>query len=90
MRGIHRGERGRNRADLAFTGWFGPIGVAALFYGLLARRHTGDDRYWVVAILLVTASVAAHGMTAGLFTLLYGRVAPAASQAEGDSSTEQG
>lgn len=59
--------------DALFVGWFGPIGVAAVFYATLAVRHTGDRRVWVVASLLVAGSVVAHGATATPLTLGFGR-----------------
>lgn len=59
--------------DVLFAGWFGPIGVAALFYAVLAVRHTGEERIWAVATLAICASVLVHGVTASPFTKLYAR-----------------
>lgn len=36
----------RRRDDAWFVGWFGPIGVAALYYAAVAVDRTGDDRIW--------------------------------------------
>lgn len=59
------------RRDALFAGWFGPIGVAALFYAVLAVRETGDERIWALATLAICASVLVHGVTASPFTRLY-------------------
>jgi len=58
--------------DRLFIGWFGPIGVAAVFYALLAVRETGEPIVWSVTTLLVTASILVHGGTASAITRLYG------------------
>lgn len=54
---------GLGRPDVLFLGWFGPLGVAALYYGLLAQERTGDAQHWHVASALVLLSVVAHGVT---------------------------
>ena len=64
----------RGPADALFGGWFGPVGVAALFYATLAVRETGLAVVWEAASLVVFASVALHGVTATPFTGLLGRV----------------
>lgn len=69
------------RRDALFAGWFGPIGVAALFYAMLAVRHAGDERLWPLASLAICASVVVHGMTGAPFTLLYARRAGAGNGA---------
>lgn len=57
-----------------FVGWFGPIGVAALFYATLAVRETGIETVWVLASLVVAGSVLVHGATATVLTFRYGRL----------------
>lgn len=59
------------RADLLFMGWFGPIGVAAIFYAMLALRKAGVGVAWDVASLAICASIVVHGFTAIPFTKLY-------------------
>lgn len=54
-----------------FCGWFGPIGVAAIFYATLMVRETGDDSLWTYASFLVFASVWVHGLTAAPWTKAY-------------------
>ncbi len=61
------------RATL-FVGWFGPIGIAAVYYALLATKQTGNDTIWVVGSLVVVSSVLAHGITSTPATHLYGDV----------------
>ncbi|WP_200900283.1 cation:proton antiporter domain-containing protein [Rubrobacter aplysinae] len=63
----------RDRKDVLFFGWFGPIGVAALFYATLALRETGVEEAWTVGSLLITASIVVHGVSAAPLTRLYGR-----------------
>lgn len=59
--------------DTLFLGWFGPLGIAALFYAGLALRQGGPPEVWTVTSGLVCASVVIHGLTAMPLTRLYGR-----------------
>ena len=61
--------------DALFLGWFGPIGVAALFYANLAVRESGAEEAWVVGSLVICASILVHGLSATPLTRLYGRLA---------------
>jgi sodium/hydrogen antiporter len=63
--------------DVLFLGWFGPVGVAALYYATLSVHEAGAEQVWVVGSLAISASVLAHGLTAGPLTRLYGRQARA-------------
>jgi NhaP-type Na+/H+ or K+/H+ antiporter len=56
-----------------FIGWFGPIGVSAIFYAMLAVQRTGEEMLWIVASLIVFASIVIHGITATPLTRYYGR-----------------
>ncbi|WP_027328437.1 cation:proton antiporter [Marinimicrobium agarilyticum] len=60
--------------DGAFAGWFGPIGVAAVYYAALASHETDVPELWPVVSLLVSASVLVHGLTAVPFSHLYRRL----------------
>lgn len=62
----------RGWSDILFLGWFGPVGVAALFYAALSVRETGLEDVWVVGSLVICASVLVHGVTAAPLTRLYG------------------
>lgn len=66
-------ERWRDMKVALLAGWFGPIGVSALFYALLIHHKTGDEKAWVAGSLLVAASLFAHGMTAAPVGKAYGR-----------------
>ncbi len=57
--------------DTLFVGWFGPIGIAAVYYALLTLERTGVDTVWIVASLIVAGSVLIHGLTATPATQLY-------------------
>lgn len=60
--------------DALFAGWFGPIGIAALFYASVAHRIIGREIVWAAASLVIASSVLIHGVTATPFTKLYGRL----------------
>ena len=62
-----------NRRDQAYLGWFGPIGIAAVYYVALARGHVHDPMMWHAASALIFASILVHGVTAAPLTRLYGR-----------------
>jgi sodium/hydrogen antiporter len=68
-----------HRRDVLFAGWFGPLGVAAVFYAVHAVEQTGEEIVWTVASLGIFASVVAHGMTAAPFTRRYARRAKTSS-----------
>ena len=59
--------------DAVFVGWFGPLGVSALFFAVHASRATGREEVWIVSTLLMTASIVAHGLTATPMSLLYAK-----------------
>ncbi|KWU46429.1 hypothetical protein RHOSPDRAFT_3541, partial [Rhodotorula sp. JG-1b] len=52
-----------------FTGWFGPIGVSALYYAILARENIPEDRtalhtvIFPVVIFMAMSSTFIHGIT---------------------------
>ncbi|WP_232702116.1 cation:proton antiporter [Halobacterium wangiae] len=62
------------RGASLFVGWFGPIGIAAVFYAVLAAERTGAEVVWVAASLVAASSVLVHGVTAVPATLGYGRL----------------
>ncbi|MEW5856317.1 MAG: cation:proton antiporter [Cyanobacteriota bacterium] len=64
LRGMH---------DALFMGWFGPIGVAAIFYAFLSLRKTGLEDAWVVGSLIICASIFAHGLSAVPLAQIYGK-----------------
>ncbi|MGE0447535.1 MAG: cation:proton antiporter, partial [Vicinamibacterales bacterium] len=60
-------------SDVTYIGWFGPIGIGAIYYAALAWRTSGDPRIWYAASAIITASIVAHGLTAAPLTRLYAR-----------------
>ncbi|MGK7753366.1 MULTISPECIES: cation:proton antiporter domain-containing protein [unclassified Roseovarius] len=61
------------RRDAVFFGWFGPVGVAAIYYALHAEETLHDPRIWAMASAVVAVSVLLHGVTASPGVMLYGR-----------------
>jgi sodium/hydrogen antiporter len=66
----------RSWPDTLFLGWFGPLGIGALYYAAYAFERTGHEEAWVVGTLVICASIIVHGMTATPFSYLYARYAP--------------
>lgn len=64
---------GLQRRDIAFLGWFGPVGVAAIYYALHVLEQTENPAFWHVASLVVFVSIIAHGITSGPGLALYRR-----------------
>jgi sodium/hydrogen antiporter len=61
--------------DAAFVGWFGPIGVSAVFYLVLARHEgVSDERLFAAGTLVIAASTVAHGISALPGRVLYRRI----------------
>lgn len=50
-------------ADVFMIGWFGPIGVAALFYAIKSEEKLHLEETWIIPGLIVFASTIIHGMT---------------------------
>lgn len=69
----------QEKKDAMFMGWFGPMGIAALFYAVLAVHHTGDERIWTVVSLVVFASILVHGITVAPLATRYRRARRAAA-----------
>ncbi|WP_290653763.1 cation:proton antiporter [Aquisalimonas sp.] len=62
------------KRDAWLVGWFGPLGLAALFYATLAMKHTDEGEFiWATTTLLVFTSVLVHGLTASPLAKQYGR-----------------
>jgi NhaP-type Na+/H+ or K+/H+ antiporter len=61
------------RRDASFAAWFGPVGIAAIFYATLAHRLLGNELVWSTVSLVVAGSIVVHGATATPLTKLYGR-----------------
>ncbi|MFH5804503.1 cation:proton antiporter [Alienimonas sp. DA493] len=59
----------KENRDRLFAGWFGPIGVAALYYA--AEYHADLPVLWPAVTLAVAGSTLVHGATAAPFTRRY-------------------
>jgi NhaP-type Na+/H+ or K+/H+ antiporter len=60
--------------DAVFMGWFGPIGVSALFYLTMEAHRLGADPAVLSAgTLVIAASTLAHGVTTAPGLALYAR-----------------
>jgi NhaP-type Na+/H+ or K+/H+ antiporter len=70
-------------AEAAYAGWFGPMGVAAVFYALdgIEMLHKGKlkegegvgttiEDNWLVVTMVVVASTVVHALTSVPVTLL--------------------
>ena len=57
--------------DQLLIGWFGPIGVAALYYAVVALEKTKDESVWVLTSLIVAASTMIHGLSSLAFSKWY-------------------
>ncbi|MGY1724401.1 cation:proton antiporter domain-containing protein [Blastococcus sp. SYSU DS0533] len=81
---------GLGRPDAVHLGWFGPIGVSALFYLTLEseRLPSMDPVVLAAGSLVVAASTAVHGLTATPGRVLYRKVAGQQGQGEGDDEEE--
>lgn len=77
-------------ADAALAGWFGPIGVAAIYYATLAHHEIGSSEPWVVGSLIVAGSVLAYGVTTTVGTHYYGRETGYFQRETGRPSSQQG
>ncbi|MFV0131937.1 cation:proton antiporter [Streptomyces sp. HMX87] len=66
--------------DAVFLGWFGPIGVSALFYLTMEAHRLGADPVVLAAgTLVVAASTVVHGITTSPGLALYRKAADRAS-----------
>lgn len=54
----------RTRDEALFVGWFGPIGVGALYFAAVAHAETRLEIVWTVATLIIAASIVVHDLTA--------------------------
>lgn len=70
---LRRNHQVSGAGDALFLSWFGPIGVAAIFYATLAAREAGSDEAWVVGSMIICASVLIYGVSAAPLTNFYAR-----------------
>lgn len=78
------------RPDALYLGWFGPVGVSALFYLTLeAERLGGDPVVLSAGALVVAVSTIAHGLTTAPGRVLYRR-ATRGTEVTADPDTGRG
>jgi sodium/hydrogen antiporter len=71
-------------ADAIYLGWFGPVGVAALFYLTLEATRIGLPTDVLAAgTMVVVASTVAHGVTAAPGRVVYRRATEGAHETRG-------
>lgn len=75
----------KNIPEALFVGWFGPIGVAAIFYAGFSLRRVGVEEVWLVCSLMICASIVAQGLSATPLTKLYGKYVNKNSQSATES-----
>ncbi len=70
-----RGPLNLGLPDAVYLGWFGPVGVSAVFYLTLEAQELGlPDAVMGAGILIVAASTVAHGLTSSAGPPLYRRL----------------
>lgn len=62
----------KEKRERLFTGWFGPIGVGAIFYAITLsntplKGHQDGAEFITITCFIVMSSVIAHGITVPLF-----------------------
>jgi NhaP-type Na+/H+ or K+/H+ antiporter len=57
-------------SEAVFVGWFGPIGVGALYFAAVAHMETHNTEVWAVATLLIAVTTVLHDFTATPFSQL--------------------
>lgn len=62
----------RGRDEALFLGWFGPIGIAALYYATFSLHQVETQGVWTIGSLIISVSVLAHGISATPLTRFYG------------------
>jgi NhaP-type Na+/H+ or K+/H+ antiporter len=63
----------RRWGEALFVGWFGPVGVGALFFAAVAHKETHNDHIWAVATLLIAVTIIFHDLTATPLSQWLGR-----------------
>lgn len=79
----------RATADRLFLSWYGPIGMAAIFYSMHAYAQ-GHHEVWWFASFVVVSSVVIHGMSATPGTRWYGRQVGGADRQANDDQAPAG
>lgn len=73
-----------NRQDGTFLGWFGPIGIAAIYYAAFVAKEVHEPVIWPAVSAMVFSSILIHGVTAAPFTRFYAQHAGDAPRASAE------
>ena len=65
--------RFRHWSDIFFLGWFGPVGVAALFYTMHVLENTPYREVWPIVSFVIFVSTLIHGLTSLPLSRWYAR-----------------
>lgn len=57
--------------DILILGWFGPIGVAAIFYAMHVLKETPYQQVWIIGSFVIFISTLIHGLTSLPLSKLY-------------------
>lgn len=63
----------KKKRDIWFVGWFGPIGVAALYYATIAHSRLHEPILWSLPLLIIFASTIIHGLTSGPLVKMFSK-----------------
>ena len=72
-----------------FAGWFGPVGVGAMYYAMFVQDRTGITAAWPVISLVVGASILAHGISGTPLTQALGRARAHSAAGHASEGAEQ-
>ena len=76
--------------DILIIGWFGPIGVAALYYAILSKEKALFDEAWIIPSLIVFASTIVHGITGLPFERKYHQLSGRPKKEKSSKTSETG
>lgn len=68
---------GLRASTVLFLGWFGPRGIASVIFALLVLERSGvphKQLIFGIAVTVIMASIALHGLTAWPLSTWYGRI----------------
>lgn len=74
----------KKKFSTLIVGWFGPIGVATLYYAIHMKEKGAMDEVWIIPCLMVVASTVVHGFTSIPLEKLYHRYRTRANEFRGN------
>ena len=78
----------RSWKEAMFAGWFGPVGVAAIFYAAFAAKHGASAMPWPLISLVIFLSIFVHGISGTPLTKLYGRLTGSSGSGSSEGSDD--